>query len=171
MRKVFAWVAGLVSAWVLATHVAIAAPTIDLKEGQWRIEMEMTLPGKGPQIGGPLFRDMCLTPSNLIQILIPEGAPCQGAVTSQTAKSMDWKMTCNQGQTVTDSKGHFEFAEERLAGVVLTTAPRYGMEFKTIIKGKYLGACPLTAAEPKAQAPAAKTAPKPASPPLPSFQP
>lgn len=155
---------------VFVAH-AMAATGINLKEGQWRIDMEMTLPGKGPQTGGPLFRDLCLTPSNLIQMLIPEGAPCQGAVTSQTAKSMDWKMTCNQGQTVTTSKGHFEFAGERLAGAVLTTAPRYGMEFKTIIKGQYLGACPSTAGQPKAKPPAAKSAPQPVPYPLPSYQP
>ena len=171
MRKGFAWVGGFAGAWVLASNAASAAPAIDLKEGQWRIDMEMTLPGKGPQAGGPLFRDICLTPDNLIQMLIPEGAPCRGAVTSQTAKSMDWKMTCSQGQTVTASKGHFEFAGERLAGAVLTTAPRYGMEFKTIVKGKYLGACPITAGQPKAKPPAAKSAPKPAPPPLPSYQP
>lgn len=170
MRKVFVWVGGLAGAGLLAAHVG-AADAVNLKEGQWRIDMEMTLPGKGPQAGGPLFRDLCLKPSNLIQILIPEGAPCQGTVTSQTAKSMDWKMTCNQGQTVTASKGHFEFAGDRLAGAVLTTAPRYGMEFKTIIKGKYLGACPLTPSAVIAKPPTTKPAPKPASPSLPSYQP
>ncbi len=171
MSKVFVWLGSLALVWAMANHAASAAPNINLKEGQWRIDMEMTLPGKGPQTGGPLFRDMCLTPDNLIQMLIPEGAPCKGAVTSQTAKSMDWKMTCNQGQTVTASKGHFEFAGERLAGAVLTTAPRYGMEFKTIIKGKYLGACPATARQPKPKSPDAKSTPQPASPSLPSYQP
>lgn len=171
MHRSSVWAIGRVAILLLVALTVNAAPSIDLKEGQWRIDMEMTLPGKGPQSGGPLFRDMCLTPSNLIQMLIPEGAPCQGAVTSQTTKSMDWKMTCTQGQTVTASKGHFEFAGDRLAGAVLTTAPRYDMEFKTIIKGKYLGACPITAGAPKTKPPAAKPAPRTISPPLPSYQP
>ena len=166
-------VGGLAASLLLLPHTAAAVQAINLKEGQWRIDTEMTLPGKGPQAGGPLFRDMCLSPSNLVQILIHDGVPCQASVINQTFKSMDWKMTCNQGQTITYSKGHFEFAGDRLAGAVLTTAPRYGMEFKTVIKGKHLGACPFSSAKPKpkAKSPDAKSAPKSAAPPLSSYQP
>jgi hypothetical protein len=169
VRKLFllAWL-GLI---LLEGRPSHANPRVHLKEGLWRIDVEMTLPGKGPQGGGPLFRDMCLTTSNLVQILIPEGAPCQGAVTSQSAKSMEWKMTCHQGQTVTVSRGHFEFAGDRLAGAALTTAPRYGMEFKTIIKGKYLSECPLSSAAGKAKTPATKTPSEALPSTLPSYRP
>ena len=156
---------------LLAGRNAHAAPSIHLKEGLWRIDMEMTLPGKGPQGGGPLFRDICLSSTNLVKILIPEGAPCQGTVTGKSTKSMDWKMTCNQGQTVTVSKGHFEFAGDQLAGAVLTTAPRYGMEFKTIIRGKYLSECPLKTGTDKVNGGTSKTTSAVTASSLPGYQP
>lgn len=125
-------------------HMAWAAAQsrMNFREGLWRIDVEMVLPGRGPQANGPMFREVCLTGSNLVQMVIPDGAPCQGGISNQKPSGIDLKMSCQQGQTVTYSKGHIEFGREKLAGAVLTTAPGYSMEFKTLITGKYLGACP-----------------------------
>ena len=157
----------------LATSVANAAPKVNLREGHWRIDIEMTLPGKGPQGNEPIFREICLDATNLKQLVMPENPFCQGSVTHQDAASIDWKMQCSQGGTDTQSKAHFEFTGEKFAGAILTTAPRFGMEFKTIIRGKYLGACPAgkAAAKPTPQTPGAEAVPEKPLAPLPSYKP
>lgn len=158
---------------VLAASAAIAAPKVNLREGQWRIDIEMTLPGKGPQGNEPIFREMCLDAKNLKQLVMPQNPFCQGSITHQDAASIDWKMQCSQGGTDTQSKAHFEFTGEKFAGAILTTAPRYRMEFKTIIRGKYLGACPAgqAPAKPTPQTPDAVVAPEKPVAPLPSYKP
>lgn len=103
--------------------------------------MEMTLPGKGPGTNDPMFREICLDAENLAELVMPQNPFCKGTVTRQDAGSMDWKMSCSQGGTDALSRAHFEFTGEKLAGAILTSAPRFGMEFKTIIRGKYLGPC------------------------------
>lgn len=150
---------------------------MNFREGLWRIDVEMVLPGRGPEATGPMFREVCLTSSNLVQMVIPDGAPCQGGVSNQKPSGIDLKMTCQQGQTVTYSKGHIEFGRERLAGAVLTTAPGYSMEFKTLISGKYLGNCPPGSSVMKTPQPLSGRPTKPAAPsakqtaPLPSYKP
>lgn len=159
--------------WVLATSAAIAAPKVNLREGQWRIDIEMTLPGKGPQSNEPIFREMCLDAANLKALVMPQNPFCQGSITKQDAGSIDWKMQCSQGGTDTQSKAHFEFVGEKFAGAILTTAPRFRMEFKTVIKGKYLGACPpgQAPAKPPLQSPDAVVVPEKPLVPLPSYKP
>ena len=157
----------------LAACAVSAAPKVNLREGQWRIDIEMTLPGKGPQGNEPIFREMCLNAANLKQLVMPQNPFCQGSVAHQDAASIDWKMQCSQGGTDTQSKGHFEFVGEKFAGAILTTAPRYAMEFKTIIRGKYLGACPAGQASGKQapQTPDAAVVPEKPVAPLPSYKP
>lgn len=131
-----------------------ANPKVNMREGQWRIDMEMTLPGKGPGTNDPMFRELCLDASNLTQMVMPQNPFCKGNVIRQDVGSMDWKMTCSQGGTDATSRAHFEFTGEKFAGAILTTAPRFGMEFKTIIRGRYMGACPVGQAPAKSAAPA-----------------
>lgn len=157
----------------LAISAANAAPKVNLREGLWRIDIEMTLPGKGPKGNEPIFREMCLDATNLKQLVMPQNPFCQGNVTRQDAASIDWKMQCSQGGTDTQSKGHFEFVGEKLAGAILTTAPRFGMEFKTVVRGKYLGVCPVgkAPAKPVPQTPDATAVPEKPVAPLPSYKP
>ncbi len=170
---------GLALSVFLLASMAWSAETqsrMNFREGLWRIDVEMVLPGRGPEATGPMFREVCLTSSNLVQMVIPDGAPCQGGIINQKPSGIDLKMSCQQGQTVTYSKGHIEFGRERLAGAVLTTAPGYSMEFKTLISGKYLGNCPPGSSVLKTPSPlgARRTKPAPNSKqegPLPSYKP
>jgi len=157
----------------LGSHVswASAEEKINVREGLWRIDVEMIIPGKGPENPGPIFRDMCLNTSNFVGLVLPVTPMCNGRITHQESRRLDLQMTCSQGQTVSSSKGTFEFAGEKLVGAVLSSTPRYGMEIKTIIRGKYLGACPAAMA--RSLPPAVpRSAPGPAAaPPLRPYSP
>lgn len=154
-----------------ATAAVAAGPRLKLREGLWRIDVEMSLPGKGPQAGGPIYRELCLSAATMTQIVIPQNTPCSATITRQSAESMDWSMRCTQGQSTTQSQGHFEFAGDKLSGAVRTVAPGFGMEFRTVIRGQYKGSCPAGMAPivPPA-APVAPAAPTPA-PALAPYQP
>lgn len=143
----------LVIALMLGTPLVALAikPKVNMREGLWRIDIEMTLPGAGPDAGGPQFRDICLSAANLQQSMLPITEFCVPTVTKQESGVMDWTMRCTQGSSNTVSRAHFEFKGEQMAGAILTTAPRFNMEFRTIVRGKYLGACPTGTATTRAQ--------------------
>lgn len=127
---------------LLAAGAADAAdPRPNLRLGLWRVDVEMTLPGKGPNTDGAVSQEICLTAANISQVVMPQNPYCNGRVTKLTAGEMDWKMVCNQAGTETFSRAHAEFAGEKFAVAILTTAKQFNMEFKTVLRGKYLKAC------------------------------
>ena len=124
-----------------ATAAVAAEPRPNLHLGLWHVDVEMTLPGKGPQTNGNVTQEVCLNAANIGQIVMPKNPFCDGRVTKQAAGEMDWRMQCNQGGTNTFSRAHFEFGGDQFTGAILTTAQRFNMEFKTIVRGKYQGVC------------------------------
>lgn len=127
--------------FIMATGVASAQPRPNLRLGLWRIDIEMTLPGKGPSTNGSVTQDVCLTAANIAQVVMPKDPYCDGRVTKQTAGEMDWRMQCKHEATETFSRAHTEFSGTKFASAILTTAKPYNMEFRTIVRGEYIGAC------------------------------
>lgn len=147
-----------------------AKPTFNLREGLWRVDFEATLPGKGPEYNGPVYSEICLSAETMAQSVVPQSDLCQSTVTKQKPDMMEVTLRCSYNTTETITKTHFEFAGEKMAGAILTRAPQYNMEFRTIVRGKYLGACPAGKAPPKPlpQMPAPRDKPSAA---LPTYKP
>ena len=145
-----------------------AEPKPNLRLGLWRIDVEMTLPGKGPQANGPISQEVCITPFNLTQIVMPKTPGCTGRVTKQTAREMDWRMQCTQAGTETFSRSHVEFGGEEFAAAILTTAKQFNMEFRTVVRGKYLRACSAEQTRQAAQTAPLQNTPNPKAKPAPA---
>lgn len=145
--KVSRWPGILLVAWSLNwCHTAHAAEPsqINLKEGLWRLSVEMEIPGRGPETG-PLTQDICLRPSEVTKLAVPPNSPCQIHGLDITHRRMRWKITCEQGPMRSSGEGLMEFGGKQLSSaLVMQTAPPYAMRIKQSITGRYLGACPAS---------------------------
>ncbi|MES2772269.1 MAG: DUF3617 family protein [Pseudomonadota bacterium] len=137
--------------WLLLA-LSLAEPTraannIDLRPGLWRISLEMTIPGQGPDMShAPLSQTLCLTREKMMRLLVPAQSPCQISETSVQAKRMQWKLSCTQAQAQVEGEGILEFAGERLSGKMRTNTKLNGsarsLEITQKMQGEYLGICP-----------------------------
>ncbi|MCK9382155.1 MAG: DUF3617 domain-containing protein [Sulfuritalea sp.] len=129
----------LLSAWAAG---ATAAPKVNLEEGLWRLNIEMEIPGKGPETG-PLRRDICLRPDDVARLAVPPNSPCTVSGVEITARRMRWKVACEQGQMRSAGVGIMEFGGRELSSaLVITTAEPYAMTIKQSMTGQRIGPCP-----------------------------
>jgi hypothetical protein len=113
---------------------------VDLREGLWHIDFEMTGQGKGPQ-SGPIFVERCISANNIIELVLPPNSPCKGGITASTRRRINWHMICKAGNLETQVDGIYEFSGEKLVGAILSRTPQYSMELKTKLEGRYIGPC------------------------------
>ncbi|MRR51311.1 MAG: DUF3617 family protein [Rhodocyclaceae bacterium] len=119
---------------------------INLKEGLWRLSVEMEIPGRGPETG-PLTQDICLRPNEVTKLAVPPNSPCQIHGLEISHRRMRWKISCEQYPMRSSGEGLMEFGGKQLtSALVMQTAPPYAMRIKQSITGRYLSPCPASAA-------------------------
>jgi hypothetical protein len=127
---------------LLAVPGAQATEPVNLRDGLWRLSVEMIVPGRGPETG-PLTQDMCLKPSEVGRLAVPPNSPCQVSGLDIQPLRMRWKVSCEQGQMRSRGEGIMEFGGKRLTSALLIeTDPPYAMRIKQSMTGTYLGPCP-----------------------------
>ena len=132
----------IVAALMLGAPCVQAAEPVNLKDGLWRLSVEMIVPGHGPETG-PLSQDMCLKPSEVMRLAAPPNSPCRISDLDVQPLRMRWNVSCEQGQMRSRGKGIMEFAGERFTSALLIeTSPPYAMRIKQTMIGTYLGPCP-----------------------------
>lgn len=132
----------ILSAWTAGTLAAPSAAKVNLEEGLWRINIEMEIPGKGPETG-PLRRDLCLRPDEVARLAVPPNSPCTVSGIEITARRMRWKVACEQGQMRSAGVGIMEFGGRELSSaLVIKTAEPYAMTIKQSMTGNRIGPCP-----------------------------
>lgn len=142
MTRLVRWPGHLPIALLFAVAASQAAEPVNLKEGLWRLSVEMIIPGRGPETG-PLMHDMCLKPSEVIRLATPPNSPCQVSGLDIQPRRMRWKVNCEQGQMRSRGEGIMEFGGTRFTSALLveTDAP-YAMSIKQTMIGNYRGPCP-----------------------------
>lgn len=133
-------IALLCAAW--ASVAAAAAPDVDLEEGLWRLDVQMEIPGKGPETG-PLRQDLCLRPDTVARLAVPPNSPCVVSDVQISRRRMRWKVACEQGPMRSAGKGIMEFGGRELSSALLIkTAQPYAMTIKQSLTGTRIGPCP-----------------------------
>jgi len=139
---------------VLAAALAAlpaAAAELNLRPGQWLVGVEIEVPGgRGPN-PGKLEQEMCLTPNDAKQLVVPPGSPCSVSNVRMSAAAISWSVACRQGPMRTRGNGQLQFAGDRYRGTVQMRAdPPYDMRIVQHMAGKRLGPCkfPKKPAEP-----------------------
>lgn len=127
---------------------AMAEP-VNLREGLWRMEIEMTIPGRGPETG-PLTHELCLSPNNVMQLVVPPNSPCRIGSMDMRASRMRWKVSCVQGEVRAKGEGSLEFAGDKFSGEMMTSTEPFGIKITQKVSGRYLGVCPVPKAGKKA---------------------
>jgi hypothetical protein len=133
---------GILTTLLLALPRAEAAEPVNLKEGLWRLSVEMIIPGRGPETG-PLTQDICLKPSEVTRLTAPPNSPCQISGLDIQPRRMRWKVSCEQGQMRSHGEGIMDFGGKSFSSALLIeTAPPHAMRIKQSMLGTYLGPCP-----------------------------
>jgi hypothetical protein len=140
-----AWVGVLAG---IFSERAMAEP-VNLREGLWRMEIEMTIPGRGPETG-PLTHERCLSPNNVMQLVVPPNSPCRIGSMDMQASRMRWKVSCVQGEVRAKGEGALVFADDKFSGEMMTSTEPFGIKVTQKVSGRYLGACPVPKAGKKA---------------------
>lgn len=115
----------------------------DIKEGAWRVAVQMEIPNATGPDTGPVQYDRCMSPDKLEGLLlVPPGAPCTVKNSRLEKKSLTWEMHCSQGGFSSVANGRILFKGTQLEGQIHTLArgPQ-ALEIKTTIEGRYLGPC------------------------------
>ena len=128
------------------------AVELNLKPGQWLVGIEIEVPGgRGPN-PGKLENELCLTPDNAQQLIVPPRSPCRISDLRTSASAISWNVECSQGPMRTRGHGQLQLAGERYSGTVEMRAdpPYEDMRIIQHLAGKRLGACkfPKKRAEP-----------------------
>lgn len=121
---------------------AVAEP-VNLREGLWRLDVEMTIPGRGPETG-PLTHDLCLSPNNVKQLVVPPGSPCRISSMDIRVNRMKWKVDCLQGEVRAKGEGSLDFSGEKFSGEMMTMTEPFAIKITQKVSGRYLGACPVS---------------------------
>ncbi len=115
----------------------------NLKEGAWRIAIQMTVPNAtGPETG-PMQYDRCLSPGNAKTLLaMPASAPCILEDSMLIRDALTWRMSCSQEGYKSAVNGKINFRGEVLDGEIITSATGpQNIRISTRIAGRYTGKC------------------------------
>lgn len=107
----------------------------DLKEGKWRMTMEMNMPGV-PNPMQPMTVTECITKENMVPGQTSGQSGCQMVNTRTSGDTVYWEQTCPGSGT---SKGQITYQFDSFEGQV--TMDVQGRTMKTIMKGKWIGSC------------------------------
>ena len=134
--------AAALAAGLAALCAQAPAAEVNLHAGEWLIGVEIEIPGgRGPN-PGKLEQEMCLTPADAQQLVVPARSPCRISDMRMSAAAISWNVACSQGPMHTRGRGQLQFAGERFRGTVETRAdPPYEMLVIQHIAGKRLGPC------------------------------
>jgi hypothetical protein len=145
-----------------ATH-AHADEKPNLKEGLWRVALQMIVPHATGPSTGPAQYERCLAPNNVDKLLaLPAGAPCRVLDSKLTRDTLIWKMSCSQQGYDSDINGKINFNGTTLDGKIITVSRgAQPIRITTNIAARYIGKCIST----KQPEPAPRTGK-----PLPKFQ-
>jgi hypothetical protein len=115
----------------------------NLKEGSWRVAIQMTVPNATGPATGPMQYDRCLTPGNVKTLLaMPAGTPCTLRESKLTSDDLTWKMSCSQSSYHSVVNGKINFRDTTLDGEIITVAQGpQKVRITTKIAGRYLGKC------------------------------
>lgn len=124
---------------------AVDLSLIDLEPGLWHLNVQMDVPGKGPQTG-PIANDVCLRPADAAKLVVPPNSPCQTEVLDVTRQRLRIKLQCEQGVMRSNGEGIMVFGGRSLSSaMVIQTAEPYAMTIKQTMTGRYVGPCPANA--------------------------
>jgi len=130
--------------FVLAAGFFGPVIAVDLREGQWRIGVQMEIPNASGPDAGPARHEMCLRPQDVARFAAPPNSPCKVSDMVSSQKEMNWKLACQYGSMRSEGSGRFEFSGDRFKGVVETrSGPPYNMRITQRIEGRRLGPCKL----------------------------
>lgn len=126
---------------VLAASSAAAAE-LNLRAGEWLVGIVIEVPGgRGPN-PGKLEQEVCLTPDNAQQLVVPPSSPCRISDVRISAEAISWNVECVQGPMRTRGSGQLQFAGDRYRGSVqMRSDPPYDMRIIQHMAGKRLGPC------------------------------
>jgi uncharacterized protein DUF3617 len=147
---------------ITATH-ARADEKPNLKEGLWRMALQMIVPNATGPSTGPTQYERCLAPNNVDKLLaMPAGAPCRVLSSKLTRDALIWEMSCSQQGYDSDINGKINFNGTTLDGKITTVSrgPQ-PIRITTNIAARYIGKCIST----KQPEPASRTGK-----PLPKFE-
>lgn len=132
----------LAAAAISALPGRSAAVDIDLRPGEWLVGVEIEIPGgRGPN-PGKLENEVCLTPSDAQQLVMPPRSPCRISNLRTSAAAISWNVECSQGPMRTRGSGQLQFSGDRYRGTVqLRADPPYDMQIIQHLAGKRLGPC------------------------------
>ena len=144
----------ILSVFVVLKPLSASADTVtpNIKEGAWRVAIQMIVPNATGPSTGPAQFDRCMNPNNIQGLLVmPPNAPCVMRKSLLERDSLTWEMSCNQGGFNTVANGKMLFKDNRLEGEIKTVAKGpQTINITTNIEGRYLGPC----VSPSNQAPA-----------------
>ena len=119
-----------------------ARAEVNLRPGQWLVGVMIEIAGGSGPNPGKLENEMCLTPQDAAQLVVPPNSPCRVSDLRESAEEITWRIECRQGPMRTRGKGRLEFSGERFKGTVETRAdPPYDMLITQHMAGRRLGEC------------------------------
>jgi len=133
----------LAAAFAAALAVPCAhAVELNLQPGQWLVGVEIEVPGgRGPN-PGKLENEICLTPDNAQQLIVPPRSPCRISDLRTSASAISWNVECSQGPMRTRGHGQLQLAGDRYSGTVEMRADAPSdLRIIQHLAGKRLGAC------------------------------
>ncbi len=133
-----------------ASSVCAQPEKPNLKEGAWRIAIQMTVPNATGPSTGPMQYDRCLAPESAKTLLaMPAGTPCTLKESKLTRDDLTWEMSCSQEGYKSAVNGKINFKKTTLEGEIITLAQApQKIRITTRIAGRYLGACVDTTQKP-----------------------
>lgn len=146
MNRVLLLAPLIIGALSLSATNAYAAEKPNLKEGLWRMALQMIVPNATGPSTGPAQYERCLAPDNVDNLLaMPAGAPCRVLSSKLTRDALIWKMTCSQQGYDSDIDGKINFNGTTLDGKITTVsrAPQ-PIRITTNIVARYIGKCVAT---------------------------
>jgi len=131
---------------VFVSNTVIAAEKPNVKEGAWRVALQMVVPNATGPSTGPMQYDRCLNGDNVANLLaIPANAPCKLLESKLQRDSLTWRLSCSQGGYTSVANGKMSFSGTTLKGEIVTVAEGpQTVKITTNIEGRYLGECVST---------------------------
>jgi len=143
LNKTFLLLVFAFGAMCFAATNAYAAEKPNLKEGLWRMALQMIVPNATGPSTGPAQYERCLAPNNVDKLLaVPAGAPCRVLSSKLTRDTLIWEMSCSQQGYDSDINGKINFNGTTLDGKITTvTRSPQPIRITTNIAARYIGKC------------------------------